>query len=248
MSPSRRVYDVPVKTGALFLAAWLVALAGFVLMAILAASNDTFPADIWLAHRIQDVDIAAIDRALDWTEDGIDAPVVVLACAVAASLLLVARDGLGALLEITATAGRPLTTWAAKELIQRPRPSAELVEFHDQPSSFSFPSGHAESAMILYGLKFYFAALYISNLWLRSGIQAVCVWIVVAGGFERVYAGHHWPSDVLGGYYLGALMLSGIIIIHRLVIALRQTVTPPPSRSFSTATPAAGRGAGRRET
>ncbi len=102
--------------------------------------------------------------------------------------------------------------------------------------------------MVLYGLVFYFAAVYVKNVWLRTGIQAACVWIVVAGGVERVYAGHHWPSDVLGGYYLGALVLSGIIIIHRLFIARRQIVTPPPSRSFSTATPTAGHGAGRRET
>jgi len=237
-----------VKTGPLFLAAWLVALAGFVLMSILAASHDTFPADIWLAHRIQDVDIAAFDRALDWTEDAIRLRTVLPVCVATAALILLARDSRGALIVITATAGRPLTTWVAKELIERPRPPAELVDFQSQPSSFSFPSGHAESAILLYGLMFYFALVYIKNVWMRTGIQAACVWIVVAGGIERVYAGHHWPSDVLGGYYLGALILSGTIVIHRLFIARRQIVTPTPSRSFSTATPATGHSAGRRET
>jgi len=236
------------KTGMLFATFGAIALAGFILMAVLAAVHDTFPADVWLSHRIQDVDIATFDRGLDWAEDAADFPAVVVVCAAIAALLLLRGDGVGALIVVATTAGRPLSTWAAKELIERPRPAADLVEFDDQPSSFSFPSGHAEAAFLLYGLIFYFAALHIRDVWLRTGVQGACVFVIMGAGLERVYAGHHWPSDVIGGYYLGALILSGIIAVHRLFSARRQTVTPLPSRSFSPATPTAEHGAGSRKT
>ena len=217
-------------------------------MAVLAAAHNTFPADLWLAHRIQDVDVAAFDRGLDWAEDAADLPAVAVVCAAIAALLLLRADGMGSLIVVAGTAGRPLTTWAAKELIGRQRPSADLVHFDDQPSSFSFPSGHAEAAFLLYGLIFYFAALQIRHVWLRTAVQAACVCVVIGAGLERVHSGHHWPSDVIGGYYLGALILSGLIAVHRLLGVRRQTVTPAPSRSFSPATPNAERGAGSRET
>jgi membrane-associated phospholipid phosphatase len=34
-------------------------------------------------------------------------------------------------------------------------------------------------------------------------------------GVARVYAGHHWPSDVLGGYMLGGLLLAVTIHLYR---------------------------------
>ena len=65
----------------------------------------------------------------------------------------------GALILLIAVPGRVLTTWIAKEAIERPRPSADLLDFTSQPSTFSFPSGHAAAAFVLYGLIFYFATL-----------------------------------------------------------------------------------------
>jgi membrane-associated phospholipid phosphatase len=40
-----------------------------------------------------------------------------------------------------------------------------------------------------------------------------------------VYVGHHWPSDVLGGFVLGALLLALLIALDRLVFAPRASVT-----------------------
>jgi membrane-associated phospholipid phosphatase len=200
-----------------FVTAWATALAGFVLLCVLAAFSDKFPGDVWMAHRIQELDVPGLARALDWAEDASDLPEVVLVCTAAIALLLLVRDPVGALILPVAVSARVLITWALKGLIERPRPSPAIVHFEDQPSTFSFPSGHAMEAFVLYGLLFYFAALHISDLRLRLPVQSACVAIIVLTGLERVYVGHHWASDVLGGYYAGALIISAIVAGHQVV-------------------------------
>lgn len=213
------------NTGLGLLIAWAAAFAAFVVVSILAGTHDTFPADVWLTHRVQEIDIRAVERALDWAEDSADLPVAALMCGVTACLLLFARDGLGALIILIAVPGRVLTTWIAKELIERPRPSADLLDFTSQPSTFSFPSGHAAGAFVLYGLIFYFATLHVQKPVARRAIQAVCVVLIIGAGVERIYVGHHWPSDVLGGYWHGALIVSAAIAIHQLVRRVRFEVS-----------------------
>ena len=208
-----------------FIVAWVVAFALFVFACILAGTYDRFPADVWLAHRVQEIDVRAVARALDWAEDSADLPAVALMCGGTVCLLLFVRDGRGALFMLIAVPGRVLTTWIAKDLIERPRPSADLVDFTSQPSSFSFPSGHAAAAFVLYGLIFYFATIHVRSPLVRLSIQAICVVLIIGAGLERVYVGHHWPSDILGGYWHGALIVSAAIAIHQLAPRLSLQVT-----------------------
>jgi undecaprenyl-diphosphatase len=216
--------------------AWAAAVIAFAVVCVFAAAYDTFPNDVWLARQIQDIDSRAFERTLDWVEDMVDYPLIILVGAVVASLLVLARDWAGAIIIALAIPGRAMTTAGLKELIERPRPSAELIEFDSQPGTFSFPSGHAGAAFVLYGMIIYFAAVHIRDLRLRLPIQVVCVAIILLAGIERVYVGHHWPSDVLGGYYVGALLLGLFIGVHQLT--LRRASNFAPQRSFSGATSA----------
>lgn len=212
-------------TGLRFIIAWATVFVAFVVVCVLAGTHDTFPADIWLAHRIQEIDIVGVGSALDWAEDSADLAVVVLVCGVTACGLLFVRDSFGAVILLIAVPARVLTTWILKEAIERPRPSADLVDFTSQPSTFSFPSGHAAGAFVLYGLVFYFATLHVQSMPAKRAIQVACVALVIGAGLERIYVGHHWPSDVLGGYWHGALIVSAAIAIHQLVRRLQFEVT-----------------------
>ncbi|MEH0581232.1 MULTISPECIES: phosphatase PAP2 family protein [Streptomyces] len=72
----------------------------------------------------------------------------------------------------------------------------------------AYPSGHALTATVVFGLL----------LWLlhRHGVRpvvwrtalAVAVVSVVGVGLTRIWLGVHWPSDVLGGWLLGALLVA----------------------------------------
>ncbi len=130
------------------------------------------------------------------------------------------------LAEFTSHIGSPR---ALKEVVERPRPSPALVSVDQQPGDFSFPSGHANTALVLYGLIIYLAAVYVPNPWLRVPLQGFCLWVIIGNGLQRVYVGHHWPSDVLGGYYLGALVLAVLIAVERGVL---RPLRPGQGRSF----------------
>ena len=134
--------------------------------------------------------------------------------AAGAVLLLLARRWPAALLLLVSPAASLLNA-GVKEVVGRPRPSHELVSFTTRPSDLAFPSGHADSAIVIYGLLLYFITIFIKQPALRLMGQAACLWVILFTGMQRVYTGVHWPSDVLGGYYLGGLVLTAIIGLHR---------------------------------
>ena len=203
---------------------WVVALAAFVAMAAFASAHDRFGGDLWLTAQVQEIDGQVFANALDYTAEFGDLPLmVIVAVAGAAAVWRAAGPGDAVLLVLTL--GSRLANSVVKEIIERPRPSPSLVHVDSQPSSFSFPSGHADTVMVLFGFIFYLSAVYLKDARMRVAVQAVSLWVIVVTGVQRVYVGAHWPSDVLGGYYLGGLMLAGLIALHLLVMPRLKRVT-----------------------
>ena len=61
----------------------------------------------------------------------------------------------------------------------------------------SFPSDHSLAVFLLIGLAYCFSLPWVAALIVMGA------WVV----FGRVYAGVHYPSDILAGLTLGALVL-----------------------------------------
>lgn len=88
-----------------------------------------------------------------------------------------------------------------KNLIARPRPFAENVEFiefiksigMDLPGEFSFPSGHTFSA--------FSCATIITLVFKKKGAYAFIPATIIS--FSRVFLCVHYVTDVLGGAILG---------------------------------------------
>ena len=87
-----------------------------------------------------------------------------------------------------------------KYVIARARPDFETHLVVVKTSSF--PSGHANSAMIFYLT----IALILSQgtRW-RGMAVALAIMLALAIGISRVMLGVHWPSDVIGGWAFGML-------------------------------------------
>jgi membrane-associated phospholipid phosphatase len=75
----------------------------------------------------------------------------------------------------------------------------DLVPHLDHASSFAFPSGHATSAAVVYLLFAFIVPTKRRGLWLSVGIV-----LTILTGMSRIMLGVHWPSDVVGGWLLGA--------------------------------------------
>jgi undecaprenyl-diphosphatase len=196
-----------------FWVCWWLALAGFVVLASFAAAFDYFPGDRGLTEAIQKGDARAWREALDWASRLSEWPgAFIVGFAAAAGLRLVSHRSeavwlLGAFLsQLNA---------AAKLAVDRPRPSPELVDVREVATGLSFPSGHAVTAVLLYGFLFYAAGQALPDRRLRYPVQALCVIIAVLTGLQRVEAGVHWPSDVLGGALFAGLILTLLIWGHR---------------------------------
>ncbi len=94
--------------------------------------------------------------------------------------------------------GERLVIDGLKLLIDRARPSLDLhpVATH----SSSFPSGHAGNSMAV------FLSIALIAVPRANRVPAVVIALIASliVGSTRPYLGVHWPSDVIGGWSLGA--------------------------------------------
>lgn len=103
--------------------------------------------------------------------------------------------------------GGVFTNYLSKLSFHRGRP-LNAIYFE---SSFSFPSGHATLAVVLYGFIIYYFWKKTSSRSAKNFLLAFGIVLILAIGFSRIYLGVHYLSDVLGGYLLGIIWLcSGI--------------------------------------
>lgn len=98
-----------------------------------------------------------------------------------------------------------------KELVGRERPLT-LAEVN--ASGESFPSAHAMSSLVCYGLFAYLLCKKIHSNTIRIMIQIIVGLLVLLVGFSRYIINVHFMSDVLAGFIIGILCLIGLILLY----------------------------------
>lgn len=137
-----------------------------------------------------------------------------------------------------------------KLVVGRQRPSPDLVHVVQQIQQPSFPSGHTLHYTVFYGFLIFITITNFKPSWLRTVAIVVFALLIALVGPSRVYLGEHWPTDVVGGYLIGALCLAPLIAgylwakahlmvsatppwIHRIPPAIQPAITRDPDNAES---------------
>lgn len=91
-----------------------------------------------------------------------------------------------------------VVVWVLKLSVARTRPSPLYAGIEQ----YSFPSGHATSAIVLYGFLAFLLARGRSAGY-KVVVSAVAAGLILMIAFSRLYLGAHWFSDVLAALSVG---------------------------------------------
>lgn len=111
-------------------------------------------------------------------------------------------------------------------LFERARPNI-IAEGLAAPGFHAFPSGHTSKTLVLYGLL---AAQWFQASSSRIEKTLIIVTLVAISfvvPFGRVRMGAHWPTDIMGGWLIGAVwLLCALRALHASRDSLRQGSIP----------------------
>lgn len=124
-------------------------------------------------------------------------------CVIASALLAIEKrfrwvaylavtTGVGALLNIS-----------LKAFFARERPDLSVALRH--ASGYSFPSGHAMGAAVVFGALAYVGIRRFTTWRARSATLAIAVTCIIAIALSRIYLGVHWVTDIVAGISAGTL-------------------------------------------
>lgn len=195
----------------LFNSALVFMLIGAMALSFFAVGPGTLPGDIALTRVIQHIAFGPLDSlvtVINWL--GSTRRVIVIGGVIAFGLLATRRAHQALLLAIAlilAGLSIPLLKW----MFASPRPSSIDVTVGVATSGWGFPSGHVMGATLLYGTLWFLIVRSSTARSVRIAVSVIAPLMILLSGFSRIYVGAHWPSDVLGGYLWGGLLLIAVI-------------------------------------
>ncbi|MEO8129905.1 MAG: phosphatase PAP2 family protein [Bryobacteraceae bacterium] len=185
------------------------ALCLFLLLAAAVVAGRTLHFDLALRSEIHNLSVSPVTSAM-LIVTSFGSYLWIVPAGLVAFLLLRRQGKLkeAVLLAVVLTGAIPIE-YGLKQLVHRPRPDAYFNV--PQPTSYSFPSGHALFSTSFYGTLGYFSAQLASRrlqrglIWLAAGasIAAICL--------SRVYLGVHYPTDVAGGVLIACAWINAVL-------------------------------------
>ena len=162
---------------------------------------------MWTSQSLQEVRGQALLRYMETVSIMGDTAALLSIVALSIAVLLWQRNTAEALFLFIAPFGYVISP-LLKNVIDRPRPSPQLVDVFAQESTKAFPSGHALAAILILGAVFYVAGPLLGyRRRLVWATRALILMLIGSISVSRVYLGLHWASDVYGGVLIGGLVL-----------------------------------------
>ncbi|RYL95632.1 phosphatase PAP2 family protein [Sporolactobacillus sp. THM7-4] len=198
----------------------LLICTGLFLLLMLAVRNPAFVAiDKGLLNRLDPIRVSPFvtffAKLTDFGASGLLIPIIAFSM-----LFLAYKRQITALilLQIAFLTERGLNG-LLKHWIMRDRPAAPHL-VHEY--GYSFPSGHAMNAAVVYGLLILLITPVIRIKRMKIIWTSICLAMILLIGFSRPFLRVHYFSDVLAGYCAGGAIISVCAIILLFVQQIRQ--------------------------
>lgn len=187
----------------------------FIVLAILAKTVAYFTFDVTITHEVQEFNAGWYDAlmySLSWIGFAPQAWIIA-----AGIILFLYVSGLKweTVVSTLSLIGSTALGIGIKFLIDRPRPSPDLVNVVKELSSYSFPSGHVLFFTTFLGFLLFLVYTLLKPWWWRTALMIVLGLLILLIGPSRIYEGQHWASDVIAAYLLGSVWLSLSIYVYR---------------------------------
>jgi undecaprenyl-diphosphatase len=193
----------------------ILGLIAFAVLAFTATAVPYFAFDVPVTRALQSIQWPPFETflsAVNWI--GFPPQSNVIFGSIVVALFLVGKRWQAAGLFVAA-AGSAGLWFLLTPIIDRPRPSPDLVRVAGELPTGGFPSGHVLNLTAMIGFLMFLVFTELRPSWWRTLLLVLLAVPIVGIGLARVYSGQHWPSDVLGGYLLGIAWLSATIVLYR---------------------------------
>ncbi len=205
----------PVAANAALVILYLViALVALGALAFIAHTTAYFPIDLQVARLVQGYHATWYDLLMRAVGEPGYPPQVYVVVAWIFVVLFGAGLRWEAIAHVFATVGIGVAGLVVKLPVDRPRPNPQLIHVVNPAldgGKFSFPAGHVESYVAIFGFLLFLLIVLGRPSWLRTFEIAFFVALLALIGISRIYTGEHWFSDVIGGYLLGSIWLIATI-------------------------------------
>jgi membrane-associated phospholipid phosphatase len=205
----------PVKSKAFYQrkSAWafVVALVFYTALSIFAFLHPYFGWDLRITNFVQRINLPGFEKLMilltalgnGWT------PYLLVICT--SILLRLKKHKSAALICLVGVSASSAVNQLMKIIVNRPRPSSELIHVFFDVRHKSFPSGHTIFFVAFFGFLLFLTYVYRKRPLYRWGMFLLFGGMIALIGLSRIYLGAHWSSDVIGGYLTGSLWLSVMI-------------------------------------
>jgi membrane-associated phospholipid phosphatase len=216
MDRARPATRVPVADPTKFPATtwWVLTGPAFVVLALLARRVPYFTLDLAISRAVQHAQLGPLRWVLDLLNASGFPPVVDILDGVVLLAIFIAGLRWDAVVATFSALGAAGANYGVKLLVPRDRPPDTLIHVAHHIHHSAFPAGHVSSITAFLGFLSFVALARMAPSWRRTALIALMVSAIALMGPARILAGEHWPSDVLGGYLLGATWLAVPISLY----------------------------------
>ena len=223
MSPRQitgdKINKVEASSKSRWLIVWIyfvVAILALAALSLMVRGAGPLPIDLAASHLIQSIHVGGFDvLMLAVSEPGYPPQVNVLVVWIFL-VLFFTRLKWELVMEVFSTVGIGVVGLAIKMFVDRPRATADLVNVMRvlDGGKQSFPAGHVQVYVAIFGFLCYISWLRCKNLWVKVISLVFFGAMIALIGVSRVYTGEHWLTDAIGGYLLGSIWLILTIALY----------------------------------